>query len=135
MIIVTCALIIHKNRILITQHGANSDHPFLWEFPGGKLKLNESLEACIVREIMEELEIKIEIIQKMSSVKFDYKFKEIELIPFLCSTKSVNIILNDHIQYKWINWEDLDKYELLKADRKLIQQNKNWQILKEYFRK
>lgn len=101
MLRVTCAVIIHHGKILVAQRGVNSDHPFQWEFPGGKLKRGETPENCIVREITEELEIKIDILEKMYPVKWDYGFKKIELIPFLCSIKSGQINLTEHHHFLW----------------------------------
>ena len=132
MLKVTCALIIHKNKILITQRGINSVHPLQWEFPGGKLKKGESTGESVKREIMEELEVGIEIILNMIPVNYNYGFKKIELIPFLCSKKSGKIKLNDHIDFKWVEWDNLKKINFSKADRKLIQQIGNRQILKKY---
>ena len=88
---VACAIIIQNERILIVQNNSNSDHPFQWKFPGGKIKVEETSENCIKREIFEELEIEIEICQEMNSVEFDYGFKQILLIPFLCSIKKGEI--------------------------------------------
>ena len=72
----------------------------MWEFPGGKIGKSETATDCIKREIMEELEIEVEIQNKLISIKFDYLFKQIELIPFLCSIKSGEIKLNEHEDYK-----------------------------------
>lgn len=132
MIKVTCACIIKDRRILITQRGPDSDHPFLWEFPGGKIKPDETAKECIKREILEELEIEIEIIRPMVSVQFTYPFKQIELIPFLCSTKSGGIKLNEHVDFKWAELNNLDKLPFAEADEKLIQLKANNTILKEY---
>ncbi len=57
MLKVSCAIIINKNKILVTQHGEKSEHPFLWEFPGGKINTGETPEECIKREIKEELSV------------------------------------------------------------------------------
>ena len=132
MLKVTCAVIIQNGRILVTQHGENSDHPFLWEFPGGKMNEGESPEVCIKREIMEELAIEIEILQKMVSVKHDYRFKKIELIPFLCSVRSGEIRLNEHHNFKWIGFDELENIPFSEADRIMIFSEKNRDILKEY---
>ena len=113
MIKVTCAIILFENRILITQHGEDSDHPFLWEFPGGKIKSSESAENCIRREIMEELELEIEILNEMVPVTYNYGFREIELIPFLCTSKTDHLTLNNHLHFKWIKWDELDNTDFL----------------------
>lgn len=133
MIKVTCAIIIRNKKILITQRGEDSDHPFQWEFPGGKVNPGETIQECIVREIREELNIDIEILEKMMAVDFDYGFKKIRLIPFLCSPSNSEIRLNEHNDFKWIEPAELGQIDFSEADKKLIQQKKNKEILKKYF--
>jgi 8-oxo-dGTP diphosphatase len=132
MLYVTCALIINDRELLITQNNGESDHPFQWEFPGGKIKKDESPEECILREIKEELHIEITILKKMASIHYDYGFRKVALIPFLCSIKNGTIKLLEHNDCKWVKLSALGGYNLSMADQKLIQQNKNQEILKEY---
>ncbi len=121
MIKVTCACIINDKRILVTQRGPNADHPFLWEFPGGKMKVGETVEECIKREIWEELELKIEIKRAMIPVQQSYETKQIELIPLLCSTSSKKLKLNEHMDFRWVEWAELVEIPFSAADEKLIQ--------------
>ena len=132
MLKVTCAIIVQKNKILITQRALDSDHPLQWEFPGGKIKHGERAEDCIKREIHEELEIEIEILKTMISVIYNYGFKKIELIPFLCSKKTGAVKLNDRIDFNWDEWNNLEKLNFAEADLKLIQQMANRQMLHKY---
>lgn len=121
--------------MLVTQLGESNEQPFRWEFPGGKLKSGETAEDCIIREISEELEIEIEIQDSIIPLKYDFGFKQIELIPFICQIKSGTIKLNEHIDYKWITFEDLMITDFSEADSKLVQLAENREILKKYLGK
>ena len=132
MLKVTCAIIIRQNKILVTQRNENSDHPYQWEFPGGKIKQNATEADCIAREINEELGIEIRILDLMIHVQHDYGFRKIELIPFICEIQSGSIKLTEHIDFKWISIENLEQIDLSDADRKLIQKDGNRLILKKY---
>ena len=124
MINVCCALILKDYKLLAVQRAPESSHPWLWEFPGGKIKSGESAEQCIIREIDEELNVWIEIIQSMISVDFDYGNKQIRLIPFVCRICSGEIRLTEHVAQQWFS---LDAWELVEwsgADRELIVRNK-----------
>ena len=134
MIRVTCALIVQHDTILLAQLGAGSNHPFQWEFPGGKIENEESGESCVKREIKEELGVEIEILANLEPVNYVYDFGEIQLIPFLCKLKSGKIKLNEHIDLKRVKWNHLQNLNMPAADKKLIQSEKNRMILKEYFR-
>ena len=56
---VTCAIIIQNKSVLLAQRASGHDRAGQWEFPGGKIHPGESAEACIHREIMEELGVAI----------------------------------------------------------------------------
>ena len=117
MINVTCALIRNEeNEVLVVQRGEKSDHPFKWEFPGGKIVEGESQEECIVREIYEELGIEIVICRKMEEVDYDYGHKKIRLIPFICDTLEEMPILTEHIAFRWVGKPDLENMDLCEAD-------------------
>ena len=131
---VTCAIIINRGKILVVRNGPESDHPYQWEFPGGKINNGETPGECISREIMEELGISIRILKKMHVVQWDYGFKKIELIPFLCAIKTGDIKLTEHVQFLWKDFESLPGVDLSEADCELIKLPANKKILEEYFR-
>jgi 8-oxo-dGTP diphosphatase len=117
MINVTCAIIRNEeNEVLVVQRGEKTDHPFRWEFPGGKLKENETEEECIIREIREELSMDIVICRRMADTEYDYGIKRIKLIPFVCDTLDELPFLSEHIAFKWLEPPDIKKVDLLEAD-------------------
>jgi 8-oxo-dGTP diphosphatase len=120
---VTCAIIRNEeNEVLVVQRGENSDHPFRWEFPGGKTMKDESHEECIIREISEELSMDIVICSRLNTVEHDYGHKQIRLIPFVCDTLDELPILSEHIAYRWVSPDELAKVDLCEADIIVAQQ-------------
>lgn len=111
MIDVTCAIIYFENKILVTQRSASMKHPLKWEFPGGKLERNETEEACLKREIKEEINIEIAIGERLPNSVHDYGTFTVNLIPFIAKYISGDIHLSEHADYKL-----LDKNELLGLD-------------------
>lgn len=108
---VTCAIIIFDNKILVTQRSDKMKLPLKWEFPGGKLENDESEIDCIKREIKEELNIEIDIQQRLNNSQYNYEPFSINLIPFIANYISGEITLAEHKTFKW-----LDKSELLELD-------------------
>lgn len=108
---VTCAIVIIDEKILVTQRSEKMKLPLKWEFPGGKLEDGESEIDCIKREIKEEINIDIEVLQKLTNSVFDYGAFKINLIPFTSMYVSGEIILSEHKDYKL-----LEKVELLNLD-------------------
>jgi ADP-ribose pyrophosphatase len=58
---VTGAIIQRNDKFLIGRRAPSEKSPGLWEFPGGKLELGETLQECIKRELKEELGIEAEV--------------------------------------------------------------------------
>ena len=134
MLKVTCAIIVRQNKILLTQKGSETEHPFQWEFPGGKVGQKETFVDCIIREIKEELNVEIKVLEAMISVKYDYGFKKIELLPFLCEIQDGEIVLTEHHDCRWLDLKELKEMNLSAADKRMIKQEINIQILEKYFR-
>lgn len=117
MIDVTCAIIRNdENEVLIVQRGDKSDHPFKWEFPGGKLNEDETEEECIIREIREELSMDIVICRRLQDTEFDYGIKQIRLIPFVCDTLDELPVLSEHIAFRWVVNGELKNIDFSEAD-------------------
>lgn len=85
---VVVGVVVFKNKILVGKEVTKEDH-FLsgcWHLPGGHVDGNESEAAALIRELKEETNLDIQIVEKMCS----YKIKEIGVVAswYLCSTKS-----------------------------------------------
>jgi A/G-specific adenine glycosylase len=123
---VTAGIIWKKNRFLITLRPPKGLLGALWEFPGGKVELNETYETCLRREIREELNIVIDIQSHLISVRHAYTHFKITLHVFECLYRHGSIRMDPEsaIDYRWITIEDLDQYAFPGADRKVIEKLK-----------
>jgi 8-oxo-dGTP diphosphatase len=122
LIDVTCAIILFDDKILVTQRSEQMKLPLKWEFPGGKLEINESVEECIIREIKEEINIEVAITRKMSNSIFDYGDFKINLIPFVADYVSGKIILSEHRAYKLLEKEELLNLDWAEADIPILEE-------------
>ncbi len=100
----------------MVQRGEHTDHPYKWEFPGGKVADNESTEDSVVREVEEELSLEIVIVESMTPVEHDYGIKQIRLIPFVCDTLMDLPVLHEHNDYSWLNISELKDVDFSEAD-------------------
>ncbi len=124
MMPVCCAVIFDQGCMLAVQRGGDSDHPFRWEFPGGKIEPGESPEECIAREICEELGIRIRLIARLKEINYQYPGKLVCLIPFICEKEDRDLRLTEHIGLKWLKQEEIDLPDWQEADRLLIEKNR-----------
>lgn len=119
---VTCAIILKDEKILVAQRSKKMKLPLKWEFPGGKLEFNESEIDCIKREIKEEININIEVLQKLSNNTHDYDTFKINLIPFFVEYISGEIKLAEHKDYKLLNRSELLNLDWAEADLPIVEE-------------
>ncbi len=122
MINVTCAIIYFNNKILVTQRSEKMKLPLKWEFPGGKLEEDESEIDCIKREIREEINIEIKVLEKLSNSIYDYGTFKVNLIPFISTYASGEIILSEHRDYKIIDKSELLDLDWAEADLPIVEE-------------
>lgn len=118
---VTAGIIWKDNHILITQRPPKGLLGGLWEFPGGKQEKGETLSECLIREIREELDLEIEILRPLVSVKHAYTHFKITLHAFECKYKSGKLSLRECMNAKWIRPEEIENFAFPGADRKIIE--------------
>lgn len=121
MFIVTAAAIVRDGKVLIAQREAGSHMEFRWEFPGGKLESDETPEECIIREIKEELDIDIEVLDIYKVVKFKYDEKDVLLLCYLCRIlkgEGRTLECND---FRWVSREELPSYDFVPADKPIVE--------------
>lgn len=127
LIKVTCAIILDSGKVLCAQRSENMDLMLKWEFPGGKIEENESAEDCLKREILEELNIEIEVLELFESNFHQYnQGKNIELIPFLCCFKSGQVVLKEHKSFCWKEIENLMELDWAAADIPIVRNFLQW---------
>ena len=117
---VVAAIIIDNNQVFATQRGYG-EFKGGWEFPGGKIEPDETPEDAIVREIKEELDTEIEVVELLDTVEYDYPNFHLSMDCFICKIKSGDLVLKEHEAAKWLTKETLDSVEWLPADQGLIE--------------
>lgn len=120
MIQVTAAIIRQNDRILICKRGAGGSCAFLWEFPGGKLEVGETLEECLIRECKEELEIDIAIKCIFAETTYKYPDREIAFTFFTAEIMGGELKMNVHNDMQWVLPSELKDYEFCPADMEII---------------
>ncbi len=94
--------------------------PLKWEFPGGKIDRDESAENCIQRELMEELNISVRILEKLKNYPHDYDQVTINLIPFVVEYVGGTILTTEHTAAVWLGWDELATLDWAAADIPLL---------------
>ena len=91
-----------------------------WEFPGGKCEPDESHEACLSRELIEELGVDAEIGDEIFAITHAYPERTVELHFRKCTLEGAPVPqIGQDMQ--WVRREDLGALEFPEADRELIE--------------
>ena len=125
---VTCAIIEQDGLVLAAQRSNAMSMPLKWEFPGGKIKLGETPEQCLKREIVEELSIKVGAHYSLPQMTHEYPNFNITLYPFICSILSGTIVLREHAAIAWLPKKELAVLDWADADLLVL---KSYQALGE----
>ncbi len=123
---VVAAIIFNQDKILCVQRGFNKYNYISqkYEFPGGKIEIGESDEEALKREIYEELSMDVEIDKFLMTVNHQYPDFHLNMKAYKCSCKNNTVILSEHLDYKWLEINELSKLDWAKADLPIIKKLK-----------
>jgi mutator protein MutT len=118
-IVVTAAVVERDHRFLVTRRLHGTHLAGCWEFPGGKCRAGEALEACLEREIAEELGARLRVGDEIHAVAHAYPERTVELHFFQCDLlDEPQPVLGQEI--RWVPRHELASLEFPPADADLI---------------
>ena len=113
-------------QILIDRRKPNGLLGGLWEFPGGKVELGETIPDCIQREIQEELGIEIEVGDRLIIIDHTYSHFHVTLNVHHCKHLSGEPQAIECDEIRWVELADLDSYPFPKANLQIIEALRQW---------
>ncbi len=116
---VTAAVIRRDGKVLLAKRPSKGLLGGMWEFPGGKIEKDETLEACLAREIREELDAKIRVGEPFGVYQHAYTHFRITLHAFLCELTDGEPKPIQAAGLAWVSPVDLPHYPMGKVDRQI----------------
>ena len=123
--LIVCAGLVAREdgALLIARRPPGGFMPGYWEFPGGKLEEGETPEACLAREIREELGVEVAIGRIFHVKIHTYPDRRVLLLFYRCAIAPDARPL-DHasggLEHAWAKPSDLSSYQMLPADEEVI---------------
>ena len=117
---VACAIIERAGLTLAARRSEKMSLPLKWEFPGGKIDAGESSEACLVRELQEEMGVRISVGLPLQPTTHSYPSFTVTLYPFICRIISGEITLHEHSEIAWLHPQELPPLDWAEADLPVI---------------
>jgi mutator protein MutT len=119
-IVVAAAVIEAGGRLLVTRRQKGVHLEGVWEFPGGKCDVNETLQDSLARELLEELGVPSRIGEEIFTTTHEYPDRSVELHFFRCE------LLGDPRpqlgqEMRWVTRDELTTLDFPPADAELIQ--------------
>lgn len=116
---VTAAVLQRNGKILLAKRPSNGLLGGMWEFPGGKVEIGETLEVCLAREIREELGAEIHVGEAFGVYRHAYTHFRITLHAFLCELTDGEPRPVEAAELAWVVPAELGNYPMGKVDRKI----------------
>ena len=119
---VSAAIIVENKKLLCVQRnkGKYDYISYKFEFPGGKLEEGENEEDALKREILEELNLKIDVKEKFLVVTHEYLDFNLTMHSYLCKANTEQLVLKEHIDAKWLHKNELIELDWAAADLPIV---------------
>ena len=121
-LVVACALVDTDKRVLIARRPEGKTLAGLWEFPGGKVEPGETPEACLIRELEEELGIRVSHACLAPFVFASHEYESFHLLMplYLVRRWEGTVRALEHKGLAWVKPKDMDRYPMPPADPPLV---------------
>ena len=119
---VVAAVLTRGQTILAAQRSSKMSLPGMWEFPGGKIELDESPAEALLSELEEELLCKAEIGEYIQTTEHEYDFGIVNLTTYYCLLTGDEPRLTEHSEIRWVHVAELDQLNWAPADIPAVKQ-------------
>jgi 8-oxo-dGTP diphosphatase len=121
LLVAACALIDIDGRVLLAKRPPGRPLAGLWEFPGGKLEPGETPETALVRELEEELGIRVapKCLAPLTFASHGYDTFHLLMPLFACRKWAGEVAARQGQELAWVRAKRLGDYEMPPADEPL----------------
>jgi len=121
VVVVACVLLGPDGSVLLARRPEGRELAGLWEFPGGKIEPAEQPEEALVRELEEELGVRVrrEDLVPLTFVSHSYRDFHLLMPLYLCQVWEGKLTAKEGQELAWVDPDQLDRYAMPPADEPL----------------
>jgi len=118
-------------EVLLSQRRAGTVYPHWWEFPGGKIEAGETAEACVARELHEELGVRIRLLEPLDAIpiithRYEHALVRLHVRLAALEVRSPEPRNLEVAAHRWVGVGDLDDVKLLPANAPILEAIRRW---------
>ena len=124
---VALGIVLRSDKVLLCQR--RYDNPVLpgvWEFPGGKVEAGETIEDCLHRELLEEVNIRVEVVGRLPAVEHFYPDRRVQLHPLICVHRHGEPESLQSEQCRWVALDMLKDFNFPPANEVVLEALGKW---------
>jgi 8-oxo-dGTP diphosphatase len=128
VLVAACALVDVDSRVLIGKRPHGKALAGMWEFPGGKVEMGETPEACLIRELNEELGIEVTkaCLAPFAFTSHGYDSFHLLMPLYICRRWEGFATAREHEAIAWVRPQNLVDYPMPPADEPLVAWLRDW---------
>ncbi len=122
VLVVACALVDADHRVLIAKRPAGKAMAGLWEFPGGKIEPGETPEACLIRELKEEIALDVteNCLAPLTFASHGYDRFHLLMPLYVCRVWNGIPKPREGQELRWVRPKDMTDFPMPEADLPLV---------------
>lgn len=117
---VVAGAIIRNNTVFVAQRGNKGKTAFKYEFPGGKVEINETNEQALIREIKEELSVTVDVKELIADINDEYDDVILNIKTYRCILIKEEPKISEHINSIWATVNELNHLDFAPADKETV---------------
>lgn len=121
---VVSGIICYGDKILCMKRpeGKHEYTSLKYEFPGGKIESGESKVEALKRELLEEMDMKVELDESNAYLVVNYTYPDLELTmySYIFNVDSKDFVMKEHKDFKWLKREELSQLDWATADIPIV---------------
>lgn len=120
MLKIVAGVITKDDKTLICKRPKDKSNGLLWEFAGGKVEKGETLQDALIRECLEELDVRVEVKDFIMRTEYSYPDVDVEINFFYSEIKEGKEKCLEHSEIKWVDFNELSDFQFCPADKDIV---------------